>query len=112
MEMNKKDRATFGLDALEVSGIQIRIVQNGKDGLLAWASCVLNDAVHLNNIAIRRGHDGRLMLTYPAKRTGAGSRYYYFNPISSEAADAVRDAVLARLAVLAKAAEIVPQESP
>ena len=94
----------IGASLITISQIQLRLVENGKDGLLAWASCVINSALHLNNIAIRRGSDGVLFLTYPAKRSAAGDRYSYFNPISSEAADAVRDAVLARLATLARAA--------
>lgn len=87
-----------------VSDVQLRFVEDGKDGLLAWASCVIDGAVYLNNIAVRRGKDGRLMLTYPAKITAAGSRYYLFNPISKEASTILEDAILRRLAELARAA--------
>ena len=87
---------------LDISCIKIRIVDSGSDGLLAWASCVVSDAVKLDNIAIRRGRDGSLFLTYPAKRSPAGEKYHYFNPISAEASKAVENALLARLAKLAK----------
>ena len=89
---------------IKITRIHLRLVEQGTDGLLGWASCVVNGAILLNNIAIRRGRDGVLFLTYPAKRSAAGDRHHYFNPISSEAAEAVRDAVLARLATLARAA--------
>ena len=90
---------------LQVTDIKIRLVESGTDCLLAWASCVVSGAIKLDNIAIRRSRgDGSLFLTYPAKRTASGDKYSYFNPISSEASRAVQDAVLARLASLAKAA--------
>lgn len=95
---------SHGETNFSVSDVQLRFVENGKDGLLAWASCVIDDAVYLNNIAVRRGKDGRLMLTYPAKLTAAGSRYYLFNPISREASAVLEDAILRRLAELARAA--------
>ncbi len=80
-----------------VSDVQLRFVEDGKDGLLAWASCVIDGAVYLNNIAIRRGKDGRLMLTYPAKLTAAGTRYYLFNPVSSEAAAVLEAAIVGKV---------------
>lgn len=87
-----------------ITDIKVRLVDTGTDGLIAWASCVVAHAIRLDNIAIRRGRDGALFLTYPTKRTDAGDKYPYFNPISSEASKAVENAVLARLAALAKAA--------
>ena len=94
------DRGRFRPDL--VSSIGIRIVQGGTDGLVAWASCVIAGTIKLDNIAIRRSRDGSLFLTYPAKRTTSGDRYHYHNPISVEAARALQNAVLARLATLAR----------
>lgn len=85
-----------------ISGIKLRLVADGTDGLIAWASCVVSGTIKLDNIAIRRGRDGSLFLTYPAKRTPGGEKYHYFHPISVDAAKAVQDAILARLATLAK----------
>lgn len=96
---------------LEISQIRVRLVESGTDGLLAWASCVVAGAIKLDNIAIRRGRDGGLFLTYPAKRTAGGEKYHYHNPISRDAASAVQDAVLARLAVLARGATTEARES-
>ena len=102
----------FGTQSqLPIADIKVRLVDHGTDGLLSWSSCIVSGAIKLDNIAIRRGRDGALFLTYPAKRSAAGDKYPYFNPISSDAADAVRNAVLARLATLARAAEIGAQES-
>lgn len=91
-------------NGLDISSIHIRLVENGTDGLIAWVSCVVAHAIKLDNIAIRRSRDGSLFLTYPSKRVSGGQTYNYFNPISAEAAGVVQDAVLTRLAALAKAA--------
>lgn len=82
---------------ITVTDIELRIVEDGTDGLLAWASCIFNDAILLNSIAVRRGRDGGLMLTYPAKQTAAGTRFHYFNPVNREAADAIEQAIIARI---------------
>jgi DNA-binding cell septation regulator SpoVG len=88
-----------------IDDIKIRLVDSGTDGLIAWASCVVAHAIKLDNIAVRKSaRDGALFLTYPTKRTDAGDKYPYFNPISAEASKAVENAVLTRLAALAKAA--------
>lgn len=89
-----------------VSDVSVRVVDHGTDRLVAWASCVVAGIIKLDNIAVRRGDNGSLYLTYPNKRTGPGDKSYpYFHPISTEAAQAVQNAVLARLAALARAAE-------
>ncbi len=91
---------------IPITDVRVRLVDNGTDALVAWASCVVSGAIKLDNIAIRRGYDGGLFLTYPNKRTGPGDKTYpYFHPVSAEAAEAVQNAVLARLAALARAAE-------
>ena len=98
---------------IPITDIKVRLVDTGTDGLIAWASCVVAHAIKLDNIAIRRSQrDGALFLTYPTKRTDAGDRYPYFNPVSTEASKAVEDAVLARLAALARAASAADRERP
>lgn len=88
---------------IQITDIRLRLMEAGADGLIAWASCVVSGAIKLDNIAIRRGKDGALFLTYPTKLSAGGEKHPYFNPISQEAAQAVQDAVLARLATLARA---------
>lgn len=95
-------------EQIPISDVKVRLVDMGRNGLVAWASCIVSGAIKLDNIAIRRGRDGALFLTYPNKRSGSGDRTYpYFNPVSTEAAEAVQDAVLTRLAALARAAAAV-----
>ena len=104
------DAAGRGNAPITVSEIKLRFVEDGKDGLIAWASCVLNGTVVLNNIAVRRGRDGGLMLTYPAKQTTSGTRFYYFNPISREASAVLERAILQRLSDIAGAAHRPPAD--
>ena len=88
---------------LQISDVKIRLVEHGTDGLLAWSSCVVSGALKLDNISIRRSRtDGRLFLTYPAKQSPSGDRYPYFNPVSQAAAKQIEDAILTRLAILAR----------
>ncbi len=92
---------TSNTPLIPITDVKVRLVDSGTDGLIAWASCVVSGTIKLDNIAIRRGRDGSLFLTYPAKLTPGGKKYHYFNPISSEAASAVQNALLAHLADLA-----------
>ena len=85
------------LQVLHVSEVRIRLVDETDDGLLGWASCVINGAIYLNNIAIRRGDEGGLILTYPSTRSRRDQRYFHFNPISREAKRILDEAILGKL---------------
>ncbi|MBU8922287.1 MAG: SpoVG family protein [Bacteroidales bacterium] len=91
-------------NSLDIGKVHVRLVENGTDGLLAWATVVLENAIKLDNLAIRRSCDGSLYVTYPAKRSSSGKTHQYFHPINTQAAEAIQNAILARLASLAKAA--------
>ncbi len=91
--------------SIPISDVQVRLIENGSDGLIAWASCVIAGGIKLNNIAIRRGRDRSLFLTYPTKRTPQGDKHHYHHPITPAAAKAIQDSILTQLAALAKAAQ-------
>ena len=82
---------------VDVSEVKIRLVDEGTDGLVGWASCVVNGALYLNNIAIRRSRDGGFVLTYPCKRSRSDQKYFYFNPITRAAKHVLDEAILGRL---------------
>lgn len=92
-----------GHTAVAISDVKLRFVEHGSSGLLAWASCVISGAVKLDNIGVRRGDRG-LYLTFPRKETAGGEKHPYFHPVDQEAAHALQDAILSRLAALATAA--------
>jgi DNA-binding cell septation regulator SpoVG len=87
--------------AVDVSEVTIRTVERGSDGLIGWASVVIAHSVRLNHIAVRRGRDGGVYLTFPVKLLASGERNYHYFPIDRLAAKAIHDAVVARLAGLA-----------
>lgn len=97
MSASSTDPATGGSTPDTVTDIKLRFVVDGRDGLLAWASCVLNGTMVLNNIGIRLGRNGGLFLTYPNKVTATGSRVTLFHPISSDAAAVLETAILAKV---------------
>jgi len=80
-----------------VSEIRIRLLDAERDGLVGFASCVLNRSLFLNNIAIRRGPDGTMYLSYPAGRSNQDVQHFHWNPISRQASDALDAAILGRL---------------
>lgn len=84
-------------ERLKVSEVKIRLVDRSEDGLIGWASCVVNGSLYLNNIAIRHSRDGRVILTFPAKKSRGESKYFIFNPISHEAARVLEEAIIDKL---------------
>jgi len=96
----KDDRPMSDHDAasepITVSEVRVRMAEddNPVDGLLAWASCVINGSVLLNNIAIFRDPDGNLKTKFPYKRGRAGQKYYHCCPISREAKAIIDRAIL------------------
>ena len=82
---------------LEITEVRIRMADGAESGPVAWASCVVNRCLFLNNIAIRRGQDGELTLTYPAKRSRRDVKYFFFRPINAEAKEALDRAILGGL---------------
>jgi|GEM_PF-308536 len=70
-----------------VSEIQI-IPVKPKDGLVAFASCLINSQFHIGNISIYtrpNGEDYRLV--YPCKVLPNGKKINCFHPINRESAD-------------------------
>jgi DNA-binding cell septation regulator SpoVG len=84
-------------DTLEISEVKIRLVDDSADGLLGWASCVVNGVLFVNNIAVRRTEEGQLVLVYPSTRSRRDQKYFYFNPITHEAKRALDEAILGKL---------------
>ena len=82
---------------IHVDEVQIRVAKRGEQGVFAWASCVVNGALYLNNIAIRRDPGGGLLLTYPATRSRSDAKHFHFRPINAEAKEAFDEAILGRL---------------
>ena len=82
-----------------ISEVRVRLVPNGQDGLLAYASCRLGDYL-LNDIAVRRAKDGNIILTYPRRLSASGRPHYIHSPVNRRMADALTEAILGNLRAL------------
>ena len=80
-----------------ISEVKIRFANDPRDGLIGWVSCVVNDGLYLNNIAIFRNADGTYRTEYPAKKGRNERLYFHFCPINRETRALIDDAVLAHI---------------
>ena len=64
--------------------INFRMVGKNEPMLIAFASCVIDGKLYLNNIAIRKKHDGSIYLNFPRYTTRSGNEYPYYKPITTE----------------------------
>ena len=78
-----------------VSEIQI-IPIKPRDGLVAFASCVINNAFYLGNIAVYTSpsaQDG-FRLVYPTKTLPNGKEIHCVHPINKETGEIIRTAIV------------------
>lgn len=66
-----------------------------KGGLVALASCVLDEKLYLGSIGIYTRLSGGYRLTYPNKKVGVNS-INIFHPINKEVGDAIEKAVVTK----------------
>lgn len=78
-----------------VNEIQIQFVKP-QDGLIAFASIVLDNQLYLSSIGIFTKLDGGYRLTYPTKKVGETS-LQIFHPITKELSELIEQAVIKRL---------------
>ena len=90
---------------IEISEIQIVPVKP-KDGLLAFASCVINNQLYLGNIAIYTllGKDD-FRLVYPSKVLPTGKQINCVHPINRETGDRIKGAIIMKFR------ELMPRRS-
>lgn len=77
----------------------MRLVPDGRDGLLAYASCRLGDHL-LNDISVRRAKDGNIILTYPRRLSSSGTPHYIHRPVNRHMAEILEHAILGELRAL------------
>jgi len=56
-----------------------------ETGHLGYVSVVLNGALRLDGLAVRRTADGRFTLSFPARRDASGQQHYYLRPLDDAA---------------------------
>ncbi|MFC1540592.1 septation protein SpoVG family protein [Candidatus Margulisiibacteriota bacterium] len=67
-----------------------------KNGLVAFASCVLNKSFYIGNIVIHTTPYGNFRVVYPTKVLPNGKHISCFHPINREAGEAISSAILER----------------
>lgn len=81
---------------MQVSEVQLVPVKP-DNGLIAFASCVVNNGLYLGSIGVFTRRDGSgYRLVYPTKKIGQ-QNLHYFHPVSRQAAQAIEDAVFPRV---------------
>ncbi|QQS38894.1 SpoVG family protein [Candidatus Woesebacteria bacterium] len=86
---------------IQVSEVRIIPIRS-SDGLVAFASCIINRMLRLDNIGIVSKADGSYRLSYPTKKLSNGQNYYYFYPISREVGDAIQKSITEKFEELIK----------
>lgn len=82
----------FGrLSNMRISEVNVYAIKP-RDGLIAFASVVVDDHLYLSSIAIYTRLDGSYRLLYPTKKLGERI-LNLFHPISREASKQIEDAI-------------------
>jgi DNA-binding cell septation regulator SpoVG len=81
---------------INLSEIQI-IPIKPRNGLVSFASCIYNNQLALNSIAIYTKPDGSgYRLVYPAKTLPNGKVLNIFYPINKDTGKAIQEAIIAK----------------
>jgi len=82
---------------LRISEVQI-IPVNPKDGLIAFASCVINNSIYIGSIAIytspSKPDDFRLV--FPSKTLPNGKEINIFHPINKKSGELISKAIIGK----------------
>ena len=80
---NEKVKKILYENVIRISEIQILPIKP-QDGLVAFASCVINEALYLGNIAIYTSlsNSEGYRLVYPSKMIPTGMQINIFHPIN------------------------------
>lgn len=66
-------------------------------GLLGFVSFLLEDCVRIDGVVLRTTSDGRLSLSFPARRDGRGRDHPYLRPVNDDTRRAIETQVFASL---------------
>ena len=83
------------MSELEISEIQV-IPMKPKEGLVAFASCIINSSLYIGNIAIYSSPSTQsgFRLVYPVKILPNGKEINCVHPISKEAGELISKAII------------------
>ncbi len=66
-------------------------------GLRGWASCVINDALGVGGLGVRKTEGGRLTLSFPGHKDRNGEMHHHLWPKDDETRRVIEEQVLGEL---------------
>ena len=82
---------------IKISEVQISFVKP-SDGIVGFASLLVNDSIYLNSIAIHKKLNGAdYRITYPTKKLSAENSINLFHPINRQASFEIEQAIFSKL---------------
>jgi len=81
------------MEIIKISEIQIVPVKP-QGGLVAFASCVVNNQLYVGNIGIHTTPDGDFRLVYPSKILPNGKEINCVHPINKVAGEMIQVAII------------------
>lgn len=89
---------------MKISEVNIQFIKP-DDGLVAFASVVLDESLYLGSIGIHERLDGAgYRLTYPTKKSGV-RQFHLFHPINKALSQQIEKAVFQKFTELLKLSE-------
>ena len=70
---------------------------DARSGLLGFVSATVNGILGLDGITLRRTREGRLALSFPARRDRHGSEHPFIRPLDDAARQVVEREIFAQL---------------
>ena len=80
--------------SLRISEVRLRFPPDQSGPVVAYASCLINGCLSLNDIRIERGRQSGLVIVYPSRASTSGKRHFTFNPVTRDAGETLRQALL------------------
>lgn len=96
--MKRSNNAAFDITEIRVDASPPELVETGQ---IAWVSFVLNDRLRVSGVTVRRTLDDEYRLSFPARTSDDGDKYFYVRPISNDARIEIETAIFDALKGLA-----------
>lgn len=82
---------------MDVTEVQIAFIKP-REGMIGFASVVLDGVLYLGSIGIHRKLDGSgYRLTFPTRRAGSGQQLHVFHPIRKELSKRLETEIFSKL---------------
>lgn len=77
---------------MKISEIEIALVEDSQNGLIGFASFIIDDAFYLSSIGIFARPSGGYRLTYPIRKNSQKNLNYFF-PINKKIGEQIEEII-------------------